>query len=109
MKLKNYYDHPGDNRYVVFEFKYQLYAKEFKEYLEQDEIPFEEFYEEYEGQESWKFGIHNAYQTRAEKGNFLVHGRHRKPMLPEKWMRWVLLMVTAAFVVLALIGYLKGS
>jgi len=108
MNLTNYYDHKQDNRYKVFEFRESAHASEFKRLIEEDQIPYEEHLEEYEGQKKFLFGIHNSYATRSEKCNFLVHAKYRKRMIPSRLFAWIMLIITGAFVILAVAGYMAS-
>lgn len=109
MNLTNYYDHKQDNRYKVFEFHLDEHADEFRRLIEEDGIPFEEHHEEEEGKEKFLFGIHNSYTERSEKCNFLVHGKFRRRMIPNRLFAWIMLIITGAFVILAVVGYMLSK
>ena len=107
IRLTNYYLHPGDNRYMVFEYREEEHASYFKSKLEREGIPYEDHLEAHDDAEKWMFGVHVNYKSKAEKANFLCHAHFRKPMIGNKVVAWSLLVFTASFVILALIGYLK--
>lgn len=109
MRLTNYYDHHRDNRYKVFEFHEKAHAEEFQRLIEDENIPFEDHHEVDEEQEKFLFGINNSYTVKAEKCNFLVHAKFRRRMIPNRLFAWIMLIITTAFVILALVGYMVSK
>tara|TARA_B100000963_G_C22333417_1_gene539655 strand:+ start:188 stop:472 length:285 start_codon:yes stop_codon:yes gene_type:complete len=92
---------------MVFEYREEEHASYFKSKLEREGIPYEDHLEAHDDAEKWMFGVHVNYKSKAEKANFLCHAHFRKPMIGNKVVAWSLLVFTASFVILALIGYLK--
>lgn len=105
MNLTNYKEHPADTRYYVFTYYVTQYADEFEELLNEKEIGFERHFDEEDG--VILFGIKKTFLKEALWCNSIVHGRHRKPMIPNSVVRWTLLLVTGGAIILAILGYLK--
>ena len=51
IRLTNYYLHPGDNRYMVFEYREEEHASYFKSKLEREGIPYEDHLEAHDDAE----------------------------------------------------------
>lgn len=109
MKLINYDEHPGDNRYYVFRFRDEHRATEFDELLTGRNVTFERDSQEDAGEIEYLFGIHKDYFKDALWCNNMIHARHRKPFIPSRFGRWALLLFVAGVIALAIIGYLKSQ
>lgn len=111
MRLTNWYTHPVDNRYHVFEFRDAQLAEEFEGDLIREGIEFEkapiEAAQHGEGV-VLQFGVHRTAFKEALRVNHLLHGRHRRPFIAHVGLRWLMLLVTAAMVVLALVGWMRS-
>ncbi|MDB4787201.1 hypothetical protein OAG26_00680 [Flavobacteriales bacterium] len=111
MRLTNWYTHPGDNRYHVFEFRDAVMAEEFERDLVQAGIAFEKA--PVEQTESGtgillQFGVHRSAFNAALRVNHLLHGRHRTPFIPHHGLRWAMLLLTAGMLGLALMGWMQS-
>ena len=106
MRWTNWYSHPGDNRYHVFEFRSKALADEYQRDLELAGIDFERAPVEPDGLE--RFGIHRSEFQAALRVNHLLHGRHRRPFIANPALRWVMLLITAAVVGLAVVGWISS-
>ena len=111
MRLTNWYTHPADNRYHVFEFRDMEMGEEFERDLTQAGIAFEKA--PIERTKSGDgvllpFGVHRSVFKDALKVNHLLHGRHRGPFIPHRGLRWAMLMVTAGMLGLALVGWMRS-
>ena len=109
MRLTNWYTHPADNRYHVFEFRDADLAEEFQRDLEsagteyEREVPAPDAEEEVA-----RFGVHRSLFKQALKVNHLLHGRHRRPFIAHVGLRWFMLLFTAALVGLAIAGWMQS-
>lgn len=109
MRWTNWYTHPGDNRYHVFEFRSVQLADEYQRDLEAAGIAFERAPVEQEGDTVVeRFGIHRREFQAALKVNHLLHGRHRRPFIAHKGLRWAMLLITAGVVGLAIMGWMSS-
>lgn len=96
MRWTNYFLHPADNRYYVFTFNEEEHANRFEKSLMDDEIPYE--------RNEFEFGIPRTHFNEALRHNHLLHADIRKPFIENKGLRWTMLIVTGATLLLALIG-----
>ena len=55
------------------------------------------------------FGIHKTDYTKAQKINYSVEGKHKKPIIPFKGLRYTILIVGMGLLLLATIGYCKAQ
>ena len=111
MRLTNWYTHPADNRYHVFEFRDAEMAEEFERDLVRGDIAFEKAPIEAASSGEGivlKFGVHRSVFKEALRVNHLLHGRHRQPFIAHVGLRWLMLLVTAGMVVLAAIGWMRS-
>ena len=107
MRLTNYYEHPGDNRYYVFEFSTDDLANEFEALLVSRSVVFERHFDG-EDSQNVLFGIHRDRLRDAMWCNNMVYAKHRKPFISNTFFRWFVLLFTTALVALAVMGYLKN-
>lgn len=116
MRLTNWYTHPADNRYHVFEFRDAGLADEFERDLKAGGIDYErEVHEDGSGEGIVgdadfvaRFGVHRNVFRAALRLNHLLHGRHRAPFIAHAGLRWLMLLFTAAMVGLALMGWMRS-
>jgi len=111
MRLTNWYTHPADNRYHVFEFRNAEMAEEFERDLVAQGIDFEKAPIERDQSGEGvllQFGIHRAAFKDALRVNHLLHGRHREPFIGHQGLRWAMLLVTAGMIGLALMGWMQS-
>lgn len=117
MRWTNWYLHPADNRYYVFEFRDADLADAYESGLKDAAIEFEreasETGSDHDGApdgrpRAHRFGVHRQHFKEALKVNHLLHGQHRAPFIPHAGLRWAMLVVTAAAVALALLGWMKS-
>lgn len=105
VRFTNYFEHPSDNRYLIFAYKEKLHADFFEKLLDEEKIEYERYFEE-EDQE-FLFGIAKRYQDKAINCNFLTHAKYRNPMIRSSFLKYALLIITFGIISIALIGYLK--
>ncbi len=107
MRIVNFYEHPGDNRYTVFQYGLKEHADHFQMLLEERNIPFERYLDEEQDPPVVLFGIENVHRGNAENCNYLCHAKYRRRMIPNRFLGVLMVIVTGLFVLLAIIGYLK--
>lgn len=108
MRLVNWYPHPADNRYQVFEFRSRELAEEFARDLEREGIDAERGERQEEGDTVALFGVHLDQFKAALRVNHLLHGRHRRPFIAHRGLRWAMLLITALAVGLGVMGWMKS-
>ena len=108
MRLVNWYPHPADNRYQVFEFRSRELAEEFARDLEREGIDAERGERQEEGDTVALFGVHLDQFKAALRVNHLLHGRHRRPFIAHRGLRWAMLLITALAVGLGVMGWMQS-
>ena len=106
MRLVNWYPHPADNRYQVFEFRSRELAEEFARDLEREGIEAERGERQEEGDTVALFGVHRDQFKAALRVNHLLHGRHRRPFIAHRGLRWAMLLITAFALGLGVMGWM---
>jgi hypothetical protein len=101
--ITNYREYKYDNRYMVYEFSSEEHADHFASLLNERDVIFERHLED----EKILFGVEKRYRSQSDKCNFLTHAAFRKPMIPNKVARFVLLIVTLLFIALGILSYFK--
>lgn len=105
----NFVKHPSDSNYVVFRFADHKRAADFQNELELKKIWFERDTEMKRTIEVVLFGIHKTDFKKAQDINFLVEGRHKKPIIPFKGLRYTVLIIGFGILTLAIVGYCKAQ
>jgi hypothetical protein len=103
----NYVQHPENPNYIVFRFHDPNRAHSFESALNENQIWFEKGEEEKRGTMVQLFGIHKNDFKKVEKINYQVEGKHKKPLIPWKGLRYFLLLFSLTVLTLAIIGYCK--
>ena len=106
MNLMNYYIHPADNRFYVFEFRDVQRTIHFEGLLADYNISFEKFVDDEGEFTEFKYGIAKADFKQALRANNLTEAKYRKPMLSEPWMRYLLVITMAVLIGFAFYGYM---
>lgn len=124
MGLVNYKDHPTDNRYKVFNFNSVEEAEMFEAQLVESNVWFEKDEEVVENKATIQFTLdpegekfHKTYLfaveqrdfDKAQKFNFNVSAKYRKPFIKYNLFKIVLLLFFFAFLGLAIFGYIKTN
>ncbi len=106
----NYYEHPADNRYYIFEFRDVEKAMSFESLLEEYEVTFEKMVEG-ESDEDWltRYAIAKQYFREALRANNLTESKFRKPMIGNVFVRYIFVIIMMAIVALAIVGYCKTN
>lgn len=103
----NYVKHPSNPDYVVYRFGDQKRAESFAEALEEAGIEFERGEEVKRTVTIYLFGIHKSDYKKTVRINFIVEGKHKKPLIRVKALRYLFLLIMGVVMTLALIGYCK--
>lgn len=103
--LVNYVKHPSNSNYVVYRFADINRAESFQIELEEGNIWFEKASEKKRSKLYTLFGIHKNDFKKAEKINFVVEAKHKKPFLPYKPFRYFMLLFSAGVLTIAIMGY----
>lgn len=103
--LVNYVKHPENPNYVVFRFADSNRASSFEEELKKMKI----WFEKSDDQEKYiLFGIHKNDFKKAEKINYKVEAKHKKPLIPFAVLRYGLIVFSAIVMILAIMGYCES-
>lgn len=105
----NYVQHPSNPDYIVFRFTDHKRAEDFERLLTEKAIWFERDTEMKRETEVVLFGIHKTDYSKAQSINFSVEGKHKKPIIPFKGLRYGVLFVGLSLLILATIGYCKAQ
>jgi hypothetical protein len=109
MRLTNFYEPEGDNRYYVFTYATAELADEFQAHLEAKSITFQRHFDDEAGhQNAYLFGVSRSDLKQVMWCNHMVYARHRKKFISHGFLRWFLLLFTFGLVALAIIGYFKS-
>ncbi len=103
----NYVQHPSNKDYVVFRFSDINRANDFEAHLHEQKIWFERDSEMKRTVEIFLFGLHKTDYTKAQAINFKVEGKHKKPIIPFKGLRYAVLLIGLSLLTLAIVGYCK--
>lgn len=107
--LTNYRDHPENGDYQVFFYYNMEQAKFFESLLNKEGIAYESILEEEGKRPVMLYGIHKREFRKALLQNDLSYASFKKRFISNKWLRNGVLIITLAFVLFALIGYLKSQ
>ena len=101
MRWTNYFLHPGDNRYYVFTFEKVELDDRYESDLKGAEIPYE--------RHEMKFGVPRTHFREALNLNHLIAAETREPFIPHAGLKWAMLIITAAVLLLAVTGALTSK
>lgn len=108
MILVNIKDHPTNQKKRVFFFKEEQQAAYFERLLIEEKL----FYEkqiDVEGDQTIYFGVKSSDFEKVKKLNYLTIGHFRKPFIPDKAFRTILIIVSLFVLGLAIAGALLSS
>ncbi len=109
LRLRNYFDHPVQRNYIVFQFYNLEMAEAFQLTLIENNIEYERDDEEESVPKRVLFGIHKTYADQAKELNNITIGKHRKPFVANPYLKWFMLIIVAGAITLSIIGYLKNA
>ena len=101
----NILDHPTNRNISVFFYTESIHSDYFKELLKSNSITYEFQVDESDGK--FYFGVDKRDFKTARKLNFLVFAKFRKPFIAYAPARYLLVILTLIFIILAFVGYLK--
>ena len=105
--ITNYTDHPTRPGYTIFKFYEKQRSAYFEELLKKENIWFESSIEEGE-RTTYLFGVKKGDHKNALNANFIVNAKFRKPIIPNVYFRWSLIIIAVGILLLAIIGALKN-
>ena len=103
MFLVNIKDHPTNSKKRVFFFKEKVQADYFEDLLKSNDF----FYEkqiDVEGDQTIYFGVRSNDFEKVKKLNYLTIGNFRKPFIPDKGFRYLLILISLIILGLAISG-----
>ena len=107
--LVNYVRHPSDPNFVVFRFADKNRADQFEIELSNKKIWFERGEEQSKVKLYYLFGVNKRDFDAVQSINFTVEGRNRSFLMPNRYFRWAVLLLSIGMVTLAIIGYCTRS
>lgn len=105
----NYSEHPSDNRYTVFKYYRKDQFDHFKNSLLEHHIWFEEDQEQMEHGVQFLVAVKNKDLTQVKKLNLEAIGLNRERFIPNKILRYVILIISIIVMTLAVIGFIKSE
>jgi len=105
LNITNYREHPTRNGYTVFHFFDNRQAEDFKQLLDEHHIWYETDTDRKNDKTIYFFGVRNSDLKTVVKLNYLVIGKYRKPFIPNKTFRWLVILFGILSVIFALAGY----
>ena len=106
--LENFSEHPTNSRYTVFKFYKSNQAEFFKSSLEEDNIWFEESFEDLEHRKSYLFAIKTMDVNKVREKNFIAIGKFRDPFISNKYLRYFIASIAIIVIAFSIIGYLNS-
>lgn len=104
----NYVQHPSNPSYIVYRFPDKGRADSFEEELNKQNIWFEKGEDEKRGNLYTLYGVHKKDYKKTEKINYMVEAMHKKPFIPFKILRYLVLFLGLGMLTLAIIGYCES-
>ena len=105
--LVNYTKHPSNNDYIVFRFPDKERADSFEENLKRENMWYERDEESSKQRTYHLFGLHKSDFKKAQKMNYAVEGKHKKPLIPVAGLRYLVVLFGLLMITLSIIGYCK--
>ena len=105
--LVNYVQHPSNPSYIVYRFPDKERAASFEIEMKNNSIWFEKDEENKRGKVYTLFGVHKNDFKVTEQINFKVEAKHKKPFIPFKGFRFIVLFIGLGLLLLSVIGYCK--
>lgn len=105
----NYVQHPQNSEYIVYRFADEKRANDFEAELIIQKIWFEKGTEEKRSVNYILFGVHKTDFKVAQKINYSVEGKNKKPFIPVAWLRYFLLLFSGIVLTLAIMGYCEAQ
>ncbi|MGC6532673.1 MAG: hypothetical protein ACON34_06685 [Flavobacteriales bacterium] len=109
MNFSNYFEHPSDNRYMVYRFRDPEHAANFQARLEQESVPFERHEEEERDVLYIFYGVSKDYLKAANRANHLTLGEFRDKFIPNNAFRWAVVIVGLAIIAFAILSAIMND
>ncbi len=111
INLMNYYEHPGDNRYYIFEYRHVEKAMNFESLLEEYSVNFEKLVEEETEKKVWMvlYAISKDDFKLALRANNLTEAKYRSPLIGNAYLRYFFVFLMISLMVLVFYGYMKSK
>lgn len=109
MSLVNHQIHPTREGYMVFHFKNSLQAQTFQDLLAERSLFYERFDEDRGSEQIQWFGVREQDFDEIEVLNYKVKGLHRKPMIKDKMIRYVIVGLGLLIILIAIIGGIMSN
>jgi len=105
-EFTNITNHPTDEGYDVYKYKMQEQADYFVQMLEEKNIKFERHSEKDErGMTIYYVAVRKSVSSVANHLNFLAIGKYRKPFIPDRALRIVVVAISVFLIAFAIAGY----
>ena len=104
----NYKTHPTQKTYTVFNFMSQEEADYFAELLDAEKIWYERDSDFSNDRTVYLFGVKNEVLSIAQRANYKVSAKYRKPLISNAILRYSLLAIFLLAMALAIVGYVKS-
>lgn len=108
MILVNIKDHPTNQKKRVFFFKENEQADYFESLLKEQDLFFEKQID-VEGDQTIYFGVRSSDFERVKKLNYLTIGYFRKPFIPDRTFRILLIVISFLVLALAIAGAILSN
>lgn len=109
MSLVNHQIHPTREGYMVFHFKNSLHAQTFQDLLTERSLFYERFDEDRGSEQIQWFGVREQDFDEIEVLNYKVKGLHRKPMIKDKMIRYIIVGLGLLIILIAIIGGIMSN
>ena len=103
----NYTQHPTNPKYMVYRFTDVNRANHFRELLNENKIEFQEDTQEKKQQTYILFAIHQKNYKKTMKMNYEVEKKHKKPIIPFRFLRWAVVLFGMGILFLSIVSYYK--
>lgn len=101
--LTNYSEHPTQPTWLVFRYPTSRHATDMVEELKRAGVRHE--VDLLEGP-PFMVGVKKTDRALAEKLNYTILGKYRKPFIANRVMRWAIILITVGILALAIAGLL---
>ena len=105
IRLQNFYDHPTQKQYTVFQFHRMEMADFFEAQLQTAGIEYEKATEDGLPRK-FLFGVHKRNIQEARTINNLTMGKFRSKFIPNRYFRIFMLLLTFTVITLGLLGFI---
>ena len=92
---------------MVYRFTDVNRANHFRELLNENKIEFQEDTQEKKQQTYTLFAIHQKNYKKTMKMNYEVEKKHKKPIIPFRFLRWAVVLFGMGILFLSIVSYYK--